>query len=488
MREVRIAVRLQVVGAADPGVGHDGAAAAGLHGRGSDVADAAALDAVEGVVGRQLMAHLVRHVVDGEQVADRLRDAGAAAGLEVVAGHADVRDSAAVQAHAEMADVVVGGADQLPDHGPRPVERRNVATGGVRSRVARGGAARAVGSCHLRRGVQVEQVVARDEAQVDREIVLVDLVDAVDEDHLGRGDVGGAVVGRVRRIAHQREAIRAQPHGLAVLGGRGGYRLAPGGRRHDVVLAEATARGQVGAAVADVQALIGVVVGVDVPGSGRPADGRVQAERGQVEVDGRAGVVDARAAVGRDLRVRGGQGGLHQRRLLHGEAPEAPVRGGQGDRQRRAAGPGRALARRRGEHARERRAVHDQCAEALRADLPSRAVVRGGGGAGDVAPGCGRSRGRGRHRGRRGRRGGAGEQDREHEAPQRTRRPHPGNPRRGGRRPRPGTPRRGPRSHPRRLDWHRRRLLSRSRMDRPPRKHKSGEGTRRRTSMLPREG
>ena len=51
--------------------------------------------AVERVVAAELVAHLVGDVVDGEEVADRVGEAGAAAPLDAPADDADAGDAAA---------------------------------------------------------------------------------------------------------------------------------------------------------------------------------------------------------------------------------------------------------------------------------------------------------------------------------------------------------------------------------------------------------
>ena len=101
---------------ADPGVGHDRRAGARLDRRRRLVAAAVRLRAVERVVAAELVAHLVRDVVDGEEVADRRREAGAAARLAVSADGVELGDAAARVAEREVADVVVRGADELADH------------------------------------------------------------------------------------------------------------------------------------------------------------------------------------------------------------------------------------------------------------------------------------------------------------------------------------------------------------------------------------
>ena len=67
----------------------------------------------------ELVADLVRHVVDGEEVPDRRREAGAALRLVVPADDAEARHAAAGVAEADVADVVVRRADQLADDDAR---------------------------------------------------------------------------------------------------------------------------------------------------------------------------------------------------------------------------------------------------------------------------------------------------------------------------------------------------------------------------------
>ena len=109
LREVPIAVRLLVVRQADAGIGHDRLAAARLDGGRtvSVAAGAVELVAVERVVARELVAHLVGDVVDGEEVADRCRDTRAATRLVRAADHAEIRNAAAGLTQSEVADVVV---------------------------------------------------------------------------------------------------------------------------------------------------------------------------------------------------------------------------------------------------------------------------------------------------------------------------------------------------------------------------------------------
>ena len=314
------------------------------------------------------------------------------------------------------------GADDLADHDP--VAREARAARDVRQREAGRDAARAVRADRLRPRVEVQQVVVRDQLELDRQVVLVDLADAVDQRDLRRGHVGrAAVVGRVARIGDQREPVGAQH----VAGRRVGRRVVVAddlvARRRRVVAArvarlddvrlevavrdrrrsvfsnvpessdftlivrdrrscssgseivivirrlvrEAAAgqrarrrprgsspcrprarrrsrrarrtrsspcprrRRHVVAEVRGVDALVEVVVGIDVPVARRRADGRVEAERAHVGVDRGLRVVDAPAAEGRDLGMLRREAGRHDVRLAEHEALEAALRVGQRD-------------------------------------------------------------------------------------------------------------------------------------------------------------
>ena len=81
-------------------------------------ARAVELRAVEGVVAGELVAHLVRHVVDGVEVADRRREAGAALALLLPPTTPRLATPPPVWPSADVADVVVGRADDLADHDP----------------------------------------------------------------------------------------------------------------------------------------------------------------------------------------------------------------------------------------------------------------------------------------------------------------------------------------------------------------------------------
>ena len=242
---------------------------------------AAAQDAVEGVRRGELVAHLVRHVVDGEVVADRGGQAGAAARLVVVAD-AGAGDAAARVAHRDVADVVGARADDLADHVAVAVEHRAAR---VRRREARRRAARAVGLVGERDRVEVELVVVADQDHPDRRLVLVDLGDAVDQGDLGRGHVGAAaVVGGVARVRGQRE-----PEGVQLDLGPGERRgrLDLGCELLDLLLDEALVVGEITGEVADVDAVVALVVRVDEVGALGRAHRRVEAEPGDVGADRR---------------------------------------------------------------------------------------------------------------------------------------------------------------------------------------------------------
>jgi len=76
------------------------------------------------VVAGELVAHLVRHVVDGHEVADRGRQAGAAPRLRAAADDAELRDAASAEPERDVPDVEVGGADDLAEHDLVALEQR----------------------------------------------------------------------------------------------------------------------------------------------------------------------------------------------------------------------------------------------------------------------------------------------------------------------------------------------------------------------------
>ena len=339
-------MRLEVVLAADAGVGHHRGARAGLDRGVGDVAAAGAEGAVEGVVAAELVADLVGDVVDGEEVALGLGEAGAAAALVVAADDAEVGDAATVHAERDVADVVVGGADQLTEDGAVLAEGRAAAEVEVAEGVvtlvgrpvvvvrveARGRAARAVGAGRLRVGVEVERVGVVDQAQLDGEVVVVDLVDPVDQGDLLGQHVLAAEVGGVGRVGGQREAVVApvRRHVGDAVGGPGlGDGLAQGldltlgttlGRRREVGRAVA----QVGGGAAAVEGRVDVPVGL---GAGLAHEG-VEAHRRDVERDRGLRVVDAHAGPGLDLGVRRGELRLHGLGPLDAEGLQRAVRAG----------------------------------------------------------------------------------------------------------------------------------------------------------------
>ena len=313
-----------------PGVGHDRRAAARLD-RGAAVAIPAAavrLGAVEGVVAGELVPHLVRDVVDGEEVADRGREAGAALRLAVAAD--DGRGSRSRRPGWPSAMCPTSNA-LAPTRRPMTCRLR-VSVEPVQfvawAVVKQGDPPQGpFGACHLGVRVQVEQVVVRDQLEPDRGLVLVDLAHAVDERDLRRGDVvRAAEVGRVGGIRQQGEAVGAE----LVARRRGMQRGRSVTER--AALDEGPVRiGDLAREVGDVPALAVAVVGVDVPAAVRRADGGVEADLAEVGVDARAGIVDPVAGPRVDLRVTPREAGGHDRRGPEREALEGPVGAGQRD-------------------------------------------------------------------------------------------------------------------------------------------------------------
>ena len=263
-------------------------------------------------------------------------------------------DAAARVPQPDVPDVVGAGADDLADDVAVAVERRARARGRLRRREAGRRPARPVRQGHVRRGVEVELVGVADQDHPDRRLVLVDLRDAVDQRDLGRGDVGGAaVVGGVGRVRGQRE-----PEGVQLDLGAGERGRGLDLRRELVGLPldEALVVGEVAGEVAEIDVVVVALARVDEVGAVLRAHRGVEAELGDVGADRRRAVVDAAARPGLDVRVLGGQLGLHDRRLVDVEALEAAVRLGHREHDR--AGRPRARARlgRRGQ-ARAQRAL-----------------------------------------------------------------------------------------------------------------------------------
>ena len=372
LREVRVAVRLEVVLLADAGVGHDRAARAGLVGRAAAVARAVELGAVEGVRAAELVADLVRDVVDGEVVALRRGQTGAAAGLAVTADHAEAGDAAAVHAEREVAHVVAGGADELAEHDAVAVERGAGAAGELGGREARSRAARTVGLGGLGGGVEVELVGVVDEHHPDREVVVVDLVHPVHQGDLLGEHVGGAEVVGVRRVGDQRQAVGPQAHL-----GAGGFGQARA-EALDGVLVElgldqaAVTAGQVAVAVGEVDAVVAVPGRVDVPGGTvtRAADRGVEAHRREVEADRGGRVADGATGVGGQLGVAGGEAVLHHGDLVDAEVDEVAVGRGDGHDGTGAVGAGGVLGGRPVEGRADAGAVQGEGGVALRLHAP----------------------------------------------------------------------------------------------------------------------
>ncbi len=239
-------------------------------------------------------------------------------------------------------------AHELAEDDPVPVQGGAAAAGEVRGGEARSRPARSVGLGGLGGGVEVELVGLVDEHHPDRQVVVVDVVDPVHQGDLLGEHVGGAEVGRVRRVGDQREPVGAQAHlgaGRLARVGRG----VPEGGLVELGLHEAALRcGHRAAEVGQVEAVVAVVRRVDVPRPLRagPAHGRVEAGRRQVEADRGGRVGHAATGVRRDLGVGRRQPRLHDRRLGDRERHQLAVGRGHPDRHRRRA---RSLARRVGE-------------------------------------------------------------------------------------------------------------------------------------------
>ena len=307
------------------------------------------------------------HVVDGEEVADRGRQARAPAGrLHRVPDHAEEGDAAARLAEHEVADVVAAGPGDAVGDEVVLDDRLAVARVAGAARVARRRArARRSGAAVLGVGIEVEGVVAVDQHELDREIVVVELVDPVHQRHLGRGDVLGAEVGGVRRVADQGQPVRALDDRVTRVQGGGQDGARPVGQDRRLLEHALVDVGQIAAPVGDVGALVAPVVRVHVPGAARRPHRRVEAERGDVEADRGGRVRDAAPGVRADLGVPGGEARLHDRRL---DDPEALDARGAGDAHDRLLAAG-ALERRVRHEAAQCRAVERVGAEPRRASL-----------------------------------------------------------------------------------------------------------------------
>ena len=141
----------------------------------------------------------------------------------------------------------------------------------------------------------------------------------------------GADEGRVRRVGEQRQPVGAQrdrrTRALAERrrARRGRSHLCPGARRQRRLDQAALGRRQVGAGVGEVEAVVGAVGRVDVPGRPVAAHRGVHAGRGRVEPD-RGRALDGGAGPGPQLGMGGGQLRLHHRRRCHPERDQATGR------------------------------------------------------------------------------------------------------------------------------------------------------------------
>ena len=339
-------MRLQVVGAADPRVGHHRGARAGLDRCLGAVGRAEVVGAVEGVLRGELVTQLVGHVVDVEDVPARLAQAGAAARGVVAAGDAEPSEAAAVGAEGQVPDVVRRRADEVAQHQPgatdggQPalVEHPRVVADGLLE--AGGRPAGPVLARGLGGGVEVEPLGVLGQHEADAEVVVVDLVDPGHQRDLGGQHVLGAPVVGVRRVVEQRQPVGA-PHDLSTL--RWSSSRSP--------LVEARAKratrprdgdvlGRSGSEVSLTRAGLETIHRDDVPSptgrAGRlddplavPPHRGGDPQRGDGDGDGLAGVLHRATGVRRQLGVPGGQPRLHDLDRLHVELDALPARGRQ---------------------------------------------------------------------------------------------------------------------------------------------------------------
>ena len=324
-------MRLQVVLLADPRVPHDRRRASGLdRGRVVAVAARAVVEvAAERVVHVPVVAHLVRPVVDGVVVAVGFGDAGATERLVGGADDAERRDATAVVAQGDVTGVVVLRADELTEHDLVAAERRAGAELEFVLREARRGSARTVGFERVGERVQLGLGLVVDEEEPHVELVVVDLLDAVEVGDETGEDVGRAPVVGERRIGEHREPVGTQ-RGADDRSGRRRRGAIGGGRLVDgrFALDERAVRvGEVAAEVARVHARVVVVQRVDVPRAARAANRRGDAERRDREPNRLVGVPvrgarETPADEGPDLGVRGREARHHHGRVLNLEAAE----------------------------------------------------------------------------------------------------------------------------------------------------------------------
>ena len=311
------------------------------------------------VCSAELVPHLVGDVVDRVEVTDRVRETGATRRLVDTADDAGEGDAAAVVAQRDVADVVVGRADQLAQDDLVARQRAHVTVGQLALDVVGGvgvqgvagvRAARTVRPGRLLDGVEIELLGPVDEHHPDRQVVVVDLVDAGHQgDLLGQHVLGAEVVG-VRRVAQQRQPVDPLHHrGAGRRRCRRTLRL-DGPRDGGQLPFDRRARGLRKAAAVVDEVLGGaalVVRRVDEPGvlAVGATHRRVEAHGGDVEGDGRAAVVERHTRPGLQLAVRSCELRLHHRGALDGEAFGVAGRGGQLEHGR----PGRADRRSAGE-------------------------------------------------------------------------------------------------------------------------------------------
>ena len=279
------------------------------------------------MVAGKLVAHFVGYVVNVENVAHgvgRARDPTGLAGR--VAHHAEVGHAAAAGAH-DVADVVVGRADDAV-HVGLVLAQHGAAVGvGISGRGLRAGAAQ-----------EHQLVVVGDEHHAHSQLLFIHANYAVHGGHLaghyasqgvafGEGVFGGVgqgqAVGAQLRAARTGQRAGAHPGGKAT---RIGLEVGDGGGK---IAAGGWASGRpvhVFAIEAEVMPGIGPAHGVDVEAVAAAGQHLgMEAQRREVETHRGRGIVDAYASVGFDTGKAGRQRGGHHGGFVERKAAGAAI-------------------------------------------------------------------------------------------------------------------------------------------------------------------
>ena len=163
--EVGVAVGLQIVATHDARIAHDRRRATRFH-RSAGVA--VAIVAVEGVIGAELMAHFVSHIVDIERVTDRRSLTGHAASLTAAIPD-DTESRHAPTAGAEdVPDIVIGVADYAVYIRLVFAQHRKTIVIAIR----------------IRRSVRIDElVIVGDENHAGCDVGLIDAIDPIHGRH-----------------------------------------------------------------------------------------------------------------------------------------------------------------------------------------------------------------------------------------------------------------------------------------------------------------